>query len=51
MIPAGSDRDRFRRSFLLLLVIAISAMFFAMIRQFLMALFFMRSLSSITMLS
>ncbi len=39
MIPSGSDQDRFRRGFLLLLVVAISAIFFAMIRQFLMALF------------
>ncbi len=39
MIPSGSDQDRFRRGFLLLLVIAISAIFFVMIRQFLMALF------------
>ena len=39
MIPSGSDRDRFQRTFLLLLVIAISAIFFTMIRQFLMALF------------
>ncbi len=39
MTPSGSDQDRFRRAFLLLLVIAISAIFFAMIRQFLMALF------------
>jgi predicted PurR-regulated permease PerM len=39
MIPSGSNRDRFQRSFLLVLVIAISAIFFMMIRQFLMALF------------
>ena len=39
MIPSGSDQDRFRRGFLLLLVVAISAIFFVMIRQFLMALF------------
>ena len=39
MIPSGSDQDRFRRGFLLLLVIAISAIFFVMIRQFLMSLF------------
>ncbi len=39
MIPSGSDQDRFRRGFLLLLVVGISAIFFAMIRQFLMTLF------------
>lgn len=48
MIPSGSDQDRFRRGFLLLLVIAISAIFFMMIRQFLLVLFMAAILSGLS---